>query len=180
MKNLYYQTSYGVGNLVMKDGVFPCNHDYPEDLQKEGENEFTIYTFGHDINPEDAKSPLFRCRDLIATIHGTYIGKRRELLRACHYETACTLADECFSSVKELVVVDMCVDESTDKENLRSLYSNLYRIVTAEVKKQYKVSEDIVIGLFVNNDELRLIKELKEWGSARTIYEDDGFILLFL
>lgn len=177
---LYYQTSLGVGNYVNDEGdIMSCNNDLPKRL-KDDNKEFTIFTFGHDINPKDAKSPLFRCRNMIAVLNCFYVGKDRGNMRAGHLDTACSLTDKLFNNCKskELVVVQgLGID--ADDEDAKNLFESLYSIVYTETKKLFNAT-DIVICLFVNDSAMKYIKGLNSLGSAFNIDEDNGAILLYL
>ncbi len=182
METLYYQTSFGVGSYVTDAGeVKSCNHDFPERLKEDGNKEFTIFAFGHDINPEEAKSPLFRCRNMIAVLNCFYVGKDRGNMRAGHLDTACSFTDKLFNNCKskELVVIQgLGID--ADDEDARNLFKSLYSIVCNETKKQFNATDDIVVCLFVNDEDMKYIKELDSWGSAFNINEETGAILMYL
>ena len=178
MDNLFIQTSYGVGSITTDSGIKPCNFGLPEKLRREDAGEFTTFIFGHPLsNLNDAKSPLFRCRDLIAHLRCNYIGKTRDNLRAEHLNDACYLVDELFKGkTKEIVVINnFSID--TDDENAQDLFSNLYSIIYNEVKKHYNdVGSDIAICMFCNKEQLEYVKKF-EHDSAMYVAEKMSAIL---
>ena len=178
MDNLFIQTSYGVGGITTDTGIKPCNFGLPEKLRREDAGEFTTFIFGHPLsNLNDAKSPLFRCRDLIAYLSCNYIGKTRDNLRAEHLNDACYLVDELFiGNTKEIVVIDnFSID--TDDENAQDLFLSFYSIIYNEVEKHYSnVRSDIVICMFCDKEQLEYIKKF-EHDSAMYVAEKMSAIL---
>ena len=181
MDNLFIQTSYGVGSITTDSGIKPCNFRLPEKLRREDAGEFTTFIFGHPLsNLNDAKSTLFRCRDLIAHLSCNYLGKTRDNLRAEHLNDACYLVDELFKGkTKEIVVIDnFSID--TDDKNAQDLFSNLYSIIYNEVEKHYdNVGSDIVICMFCDKEQLEYIKKFKHDSAIHIAEEMDTILCCF-
>lgn len=181
MKNLYYQTSVGVGKIVTDDDIKPCDYDLPENAKERGKNDFTVYVFGHDVKPSESKNPLFPCRDLISVLNCNYIGTDRiNVVSDCH-SCACSLVDKVLKNPqnKELVVIHDFKFDADDKE-IEALLSNMYGIVQSEVDQYFNSKSSVVICIFTDKVYLEKIKSADKWGSSYTIFEDEGAILLYL
>ena len=146
MDNLYVRTSYGAGNFVKGKGIISS------ELREFSENKFETLVWGTSVDPLKAKSSLFPCRDIIASISGLYIGKNRGNLPASHLDEACRIADY-DGEVKDLIIVDfMSVDDSIIDTVKTMLVNNLFYIIENEVKTHFNTSDNVVICIMDYDD----------------------------
>ena len=134
MSSLYFTTSFGSGKSIVKNIVtkFPgTTIDLGEGLQ---DTSFSTLVFGDAINPKDAKSKLFLCRDLISNIYGSYIGKYRGNVSSRHIDVACGVVDSWFGGLdkKEVVIIDNTSFDCSDTE-IDNVIANLYLIISSEI-----------------------------------------------
>lgn len=182
MRDLYFEVAKGVGNIVRNDVVRPCNFDLPERFKQEDENDFTIYVYGHAIHPNEAKSPLSRTRNMFAKVCCHFVGLNREF-REASLDNACSIVDETFSGKpqRNIIVIQNLLLDTEEMDDIDELLGSLYAIVidTAEGFNGFD-NKNVVICMYVNQEELKLIKERNKWGSAYTIDEENSIIMMYL
>lgn len=143
MNNLYFRSSFGRGTTLDETGsiqpisIFRGFDDF----------EFETKVWGRGINPREAKSELYPCRNLLANISGVYVGKNRGNLPAAHLDDACKSVDK-DGVVKDLVIIEhIGVDTSSEPYDIAMLYANIYEIVSYEIMHNYATSKNLVICL---------------------------------
>ena len=156
MNSLFYQVSWGTGCYI--------SSNYNITDSRGGNNRFTIYAYGDPIEPKMLKNKLFRCRNLISVINCTYLGKNRDSMPAEHLSVACNVVND---ASKELVVIDDLVLDMDDSSTVDFLKS-LPLVISSEIRKKFGVDDNIVICLFVNDEELSYLKKNEIWGSSCT------------
>lgn len=181
MSNLYYQSSYGIGNEVINDEVLKPDRNLPESHRVWNDREFTLFIFGDAVELSKAKSPLFPCRDLIANLHCTYVGRDRENLPSGHLVDACECANTLnFGDKKEVIVIDGTVDTTAD--DFGELVSNVFGIVSEEAEIHFNSSLDIVVYWYFSKEDYAEVKKFKygSWGSSVKFYDECNAIMMFL
>lgn len=175
MSNLYYTTNYGAGTVIIDGKV----QEMPEQLRESYSKVFNIQVFGDAINPKDAKSPLFTCRNLLANIHCEYVGTDRsdKAIREAHISEACYRADHLNTEdTKELVLIN-CITFDASNEELAEIIKYLYDIIVNETMKTYGSSDSIVIYWDLSEEEAEVIKNQKEWNN-RVYMDADKFVII--
>ena len=73
------------------------------------------------------------------------------------------------------------LDENMEIDDVDELLGSLYAIVadSAENFDDFD-NKNLVICMYVNQEELKLIKERNKWGSAYTIDEENDVIMMYL
>ena len=182
MRDLYFEVAKGVGNIVRDGVVKPCNFDLPERFKQEDENDFTIYVYGHVIRPNEAKSPLARTRNMVAKVCCHFVGLNREF-REASLDNACSIVDNAFAGKpqRNIIVIHNLLLDTEEMDDVDELLGSLYAIV-ADSARDFDGfdSKNLVICMYVNPEELKLIKERNKWGSAYTIDEENGVIMMYL
>lgn len=182
MRDLYFEVIKGVGNIVRNDVVRPCNFDLPERFKQEDENDFTIYVYGHAIHHNEAKSSLARTRNMFAKVHCHFVGYNRGF-REASLDNACSAVDSTFDGKpqRNIIVVKDLLFDTEEMDDVDELLGSLYAIITyaAEDFNGFD-SKNEVICMYVSPEELSLIKERNKWGSAYTIDEEYGIIMMYL
>lgn len=179
MRDLYFEVAKGTGSIV-RDGVTrPCK---PESFKQEDENDFTIYVYGHVIHPNEAKSPLARTRNMFAKVCCHFVGLNREFEEAS-LDNACSIVDNAFEGKpqRNIIVIQNLLIDTEEMDDVDELLGSLYAIVvdSAEGFDDFD-NKNLVICMYVNLEELKLIKERNKWGSAYTIDENNGVIMMYL
>ena len=182
MRDLYFEVAKGVGNIVRNDVVRPCNFDLPKRFKQEDENDFTIYVYGHAIHPNEAKSPLARTRNMFAKICCHFVGLNREF-REASLDNACSVVDETFSGKpqRSIIVIQNLLLDAEEMDDIDELLGSLYAMVI-DIAEDFNGfdNKNVVICMYVNKEELKLIKERNKWGSAYIIDEENGIIMMYL
>lgn len=182
MRDLYYEVTKGAGHIVRNGDARPCNFDLPERFKREDENDFTIYVYGHAINPNEAKSPLARTRNMIAKVCCHFVGLNREF-REESLDNACAVVDGAFEGKpqRSIIVIKNLLLDTEEMDDIDELLGSLYSIIVDTAGSfddfDYK---NLVICMYVNQEELKLIKERNKWGSAYIIDEDSNIIMMYL
>ena len=183
MRDLYFEVAKGIGNIV-RDGVArPFNFDLPERFKQEDENDFTIYVYGHNIHHlNEAKSPLARTRNMFARVCCHFVGLNREF-RESSLDDACSIVDNVFEGKpqRNIIVVRNLLLDTEEMDDIDELLGSLYAIVVDSARDFDGFdSKNLVICMYVNPEELKLIKERNKWGSSYTIDEENGVIMMYL
>lgn len=180
MSNLYYHASYGAGSEVIDGEVLKADRNLPESHRIWNDREFTLFIFGDAVEPSKAKSPLFPCRDLIANLHCTYVGRDRENLPSGHLADACECANTLnFGEKKEVIVIDGTVDTKAD--DFDELLSDIFSIISKEAETHFNSSLDIVVYWYFSEDDYTKVKKSNiSWGSSVKFYDECHSVMLFL
>lgn len=182
MRDLYFEVAKGVGNIVRDGVVRPCNFDLPERFKQEDENDFTIYVYGHAIHPNEANSPLARTRNMLAKVCCHFVGLNREF-RESNLDNACSIVDNAFEgkSQRSIIVIQNLLLDTEEIDDVDELLGSLYAIVAGSAESFDGFdNKNLVICMYVNQEELKLIKERDKWGSAYTIDEENDVIMMYL
>lgn len=174
MSNLYCRVSYGAGTTIVDGKV----EKLPKELEESTKRGFNIQVFGDVINPKKAMSPFFKCRNLVAVIGCEYIGTGRDSksVRAAHVSEACHKVDSLSGEIQDLVMLNNFTYDSSSKE-LSEVLKYLYEIIVNETKKTFNSSDNITIYWDLNDEEIEMIKNQKEWSNP--VYMDaDEFITI--
>lgn len=175
MSNLIYRTSYGLSTGVV-NGQIEVEDTTLKIVKERYKNNFEIQVFGHDIHPKEARSPLFRCRNLVANIGCVYIGQDRSSVIAAHLDEACNIVKD---TNKDLVVIE-CVTFDTGCEEVSEVLNALYNIVANEAKTHFGAI-DVVVYWDLNDCEIEIVKDNTDWYSNGTVNFNDsrfGYIVL--
>lgn len=182
MNDLYFEVSRGVGSIVRNNVVKPCNFGISERFRHEDENDFTIYVYGHAIYPNEAKSPLARTRNMISKICCHFAGFNHDF-RESSLDNACSIVDNAFEGKpqRNIIVIQNLLLDTEEMDDVDELLGSLYAIVvdSAEDFDGFD-NKNLVICMYANPEELKLIKERSKWGSAYTIDEENGVIMMYL
>lgn len=81
-----------------------------------------------------------------------------------HLSIACNVVND---ASKKLVVIDDLVLDMDDSSTVDFLKS-LPLVISSEIRKKFGVDDNIVICLFVNDEELSYLKKNEIWGSSCT------------
>lgn len=157
MRSLYFTTSYDEGATVSNKGdVKGIRDNLPEKYHKQSNNTLRTLVFGYAVHPKEAKSKLFPCRNLVASISSVYIGKNKEMLTvASHLHNAFNIAVKTLGNDKEVIIIEGLGIDATEEET-ETLINNLYGIIKNEAKRYYDISDDIVIAWLVNNADISI------------------------
>lgn len=182
MNDLYFEVSRGVGNIVRNNVVKPCNFGISERFRHEDENTLTVYVYGHAIHPNEVKSPLARTRNMVAKICCHFVGLNREF-REANLDNACSIVDNAFDGKpqRNIIVIQNLLLDTEEMNDIDELLGSLYAIV-ADSAKDFDGfdNKNLVICMYVNQEELKFIEERNKWGSSYTIDEENGIIMMYL
>lgn len=175
MSNLYYTVSYGAGTSIINGKV----EELPKELKKAVEKGLNIQVFGDVIHPNNAKSPFFKCRNLLAVIGCEYIGTDRDdkSIREAHVSEACNIVDSLGNGkVKDLVIVNYITFDKSNEE-LSEALKYLYEIVTSATKEKFNSSDNVTVYWDLNDEEKKLVEVQKEWNSSVHL-DTDNYVIL--
>lgn len=179
---LYYQSAFGVGNIVSKGTVVQMDYDSSERVRKQRDNEFTLVIFGtmlEDMN--NAKSDLFPFRNLISRASCEYIGKYDDNSASCYSDVAYRVAKKYIEDIneKDLVIIrELKFDKFVSEDEKRMVLESLYYMTSLEAMNHYKATNDVVICLLLD-DEFYKYKEVFDWNCNYKLDENTSSVLLY-
>lgn len=147
MSDLVYQVSLGNAKSLNGNNNVVCLDDA---------NVMHLFVFGSVVRPNLNKSPLFKCRDMIANFRLSinHPKDRGHIKDAATGEAVLYVEDKIPRGKEKIVVsVDIALFDDVDKndEDLRKLSSCFYNMISCEIKSIYGYEEDIAIYWSVDN-----------------------------
>lgn len=102
---------------------------------------------------------------------------RDGVVRPCNFD----LPERFKQEDENIIVIHNLLLDTEEIDDVDELLGSLYSIVTDSAKDFDGFdNKNLVICMYVNQEELKLIKERNKWGSAYTIDEENGVIMMYL
>ena len=143
MNDICYLSSKGTYKNVTENGAILTGVDFLPQLH--------LFVYGNVLEPTESKSPLFRCRDLIAYFEFSLCFPDKGVSRSKDF----TMNDAIFyikdkigkTSDKLIIRVAVANFDDTEKNSnaLTCLSSSLYKVLKKEISEQFGYKGDIIV-----------------------------------